>query len=126
MSKFKATIDTFADIPEHVVRGGVINLFNNIVKRTPVDTGRARGNWFTSISAPSRQVTESTSEAASYAGVSNYVSTWDVSKPIYITNNLPYIMRLEYGSSKQAPAGWVRNTTSQFQKIFENAARGAK
>ena len=35
----------------------------------------------------------------------------------YITNNLPYIMRLEFGYSKQAPAGMARITVDRFQTI---------
>ena len=42
---------------------------------------------------------------------------------IYLVNNLPYAVRLEYGWSKQAPAGMVRITAAEFQSIVDDAAR---
>ncbi len=126
MSNFKLAIDNFAEIPEKVIRGGTLNLFNNIVIGTPVDTGRARGNWFTSISSPSNAVRSATNEQASISDANITVSTWDVSDSIHITNNLPYIMRLEYGYSKQAPSGWVRKSVARFQDVFDKEARKYK
>jgi hypothetical protein len=35
----------------------------------------------------------------------------------YITNNVPYIDRLERGSSKQQPSGMVRVTVLEFRPI---------
>jgi hypothetical protein len=126
MSKFKLAIDNFAEIPEKVVRGGTLNLFNNIIKGTPVDTGRARGNWFTSISAPSKAVSSSTSAQSSVSSLNSTVSVWDVRDSLHITNNLPYITRLEYGYSKQAPSGWVRQAVVRFQDAFDKEARKYK
>jgi hypothetical protein len=40
----------------------------------------------------------------------------------YLTNNLPYAMRLEYGWSRQAPAGMVAITVVEYQTIVRNAA----
>lgn len=126
MSDFKLAIDNFSKIPEKVIRGGTLNLFNNIVIGTPVDTGRARGNWFTSASSPSNAVRSATDEQASLSDVSRTVSTWDVRDSLHITNNLPYIMRLEYGYSKQAPSGWVRKSVAKFQDAFDKEARKYK
>jgi hypothetical protein len=39
----------------------------------------------------------------------------------YIANNLPYIEELEYGSSKQAPAGMVRVNFARVQKNLADA-----
>ena len=44
----------------------------------------------------------------------------------YITNNVPYIMRLEYGSSKQAPAGMARITVAKWQRIVDGAVGAVK
>src|SRR5712672_706393 len=41
----------------------------------------------------------------------------------YLTNNLPYAQRLEYGWSRQAPHGMVGVTMVEFQTIVRNAAR---
>ena len=44
----------------------------------------------------------------------------------YITNNLPYAERLEYGYSQQAPAGMVRVTAARFRELLARAARGVR
>ncbi len=43
---------------------------------------------------------------------------------IYLANSLPYIRRLEYGWSKQAPAGMVRGTVGEFQQAIDKALKG--
>jgi hypothetical protein len=41
----------------------------------------------------------------------------------FLTNNLPYALRLEYGWSKnQAPAGMVGLAVAEFQSIVRDAA----
>lgn len=101
------------------------DLFGRIVRKTPVDTGRARASWNISVNQADRSVTESvrvTSEAGLKKGLikravkaavtaskmhdlrSLQVNPGDT---IWISNNLPYIVTLEEGHSKQAPAGMV-------------------
>lgn len=79
-----------------------LTLINKVSLRTPVDTGRARANWFLAEGAPRIETTESTTpedhNAVSLTGRS----------VIFITNSLPYIVPLEYGHSKQAPYGMLR------------------
>jgi hypothetical protein len=43
----------------------------------------------------------------------------------YLTNNLPYGERLEYGYSKQAPSGMVRITLAEYEKILRLEASKA-
>jgi len=47
---------------------------------------------------------------------------------IYITNNLPYICKLEYGSSKQAPNGMVgltmNNISNNIDKFIKESEQG--
>ena len=52
------------------------------------------------------------------------VQHWECQGSLFFTNNLPYILRLEYGhSKKQAPLGWVRDTVSRFQKMVDSVVR---
>lgn len=44
-------------------------------------------------------------------------------KTIWITNCVPYAVRLEYGHSKQAPQGMVRLTAQRFQSFLGEAVR---
>jgi hypothetical protein len=45
---------------------------------------------------------------------------------IYLTNNLPYIKKLEYGSSQQAPRGMARVTIADFERIVQAKAYQAR
>lgn len=91
---------------EVVAQKLTIDGWGKLVKRTPVDTGRARASWAISVSEP-------------YSGPpllpGNYtepnapdVSAIDGTTAIFITSNLPYMEALEEGHSGQAPHGMVR------------------
>lgn len=101
------------------VRKIALELFSRVILRSPVDTGRFRGNWMVAIgNIPSGTLdledktgTATVSKAtAATAGV----KAGDV---IYLVNNLPYAQRLEDGYSGQAPAGMVGLTVQEFQQV---------
>jgi len=79
---------------------------------TPIKTGWASANWWLSTGTPATANGGKYDPSAllsreSSSGV-NDVFAWTPEKgPIYITNNVPYITRLNNGYSKQAPAGYV-------------------
>ena len=99
--------------------------FRNIIKGTPVDTGRARNNWFLTIVTPSAKVVNGEGFPAKPK-----IPKRVLNNKLFFTNNLPYIEVLEYGGypkqdlsagptvsktrktsggfSIQAPGGWVR------------------
>lgn len=90
----------------------LLDITTGVILNTPVDTGRARGNWFASVGSPARGTTDRVDPtgaqaiaAAQSAIVRGPGNVW------YLTNNLPYIARLEYdGYSSKAPQGMVRLT----------------
>ncbi|MCK9532605.1 MAG: HK97 gp10 family phage protein [Gammaproteobacteria bacterium] len=88
-----------------------------IISRTPRDTGRAKGNWIPTISIPSSDITDNTDEAMAKSQ-SNLVASQSAGKVFYIANNLPYIVPLEYGWSKQAPGGMVRLTIQEIKSFI--------
>lgn len=93
-----------------IFRKIIIDLDTRVVLDTPVDTGRARGNWFPSLNAPSDQVDESASDRSGSKAVGEATSTAQRAKIgdiAWLTNNLPYILPLENGHSGQAPDGMV-------------------
>ena len=114
-------------------------LYSSIVKKTPVDTGRARGNW--NISVGHDDTIASTRTKPQYKSVDE-VPKVEGDEPIYISNNLPYITKLEYGGypnppkkgngktvngySKQAPEGMVGVTLANNENIFNSAVRSVK
>lgn len=91
----------------------IINVHGNLVKDTPRDTSWAANNWLPAIGSPARQVVGSpespTLGASTSAGTLATVAlTYEFRQgPVYISNNVPYIRKLNEGSSKQAPAGFV-------------------
>lgn len=102
-------------------RAIVFNLFKEPIKKTPVDTGRAKGNWFVTSGAPSTSI--NTKDQKTVLGSVDPHSQQQLKLVTdefgvdFLTNNLPYIGRLEYGYSDQAPAGMIRTTLRQFIKI---------
>lgn len=87
------------------------DVLSGVVSMTPVDKGRAKGNWFISLGAPRvdyewGRLDPSGNETIS-AGTQVIDQLQDYGA-IYLTNNLPYILPLEKGHSRQAPAGMVR------------------
>jgi len=106
---------------EEVMRATALELFSSVIKDTPVDTGRARGNWQASIGSPEDGETNAT-ESAALAKVRSVSNGWSIGEVIWLTNNLPYIRRLEYGYSQQAPGGMVRKNVARIQRIVKAEA----
>ncbi|MNJ35746.1 hypothetical protein D3C77_305010 [compost metagenome] len=101
----------FVDVCEENIKQRVrviaMAMLNEIVLRSPVDTGRFRGNNIISITTPVRTSGEAMDRsggptiqrgAASLSGLEPFTQ-------VFIQNNLPYAEVLEKGHSKQAPAG---------------------
>jgi len=116
MTSFSLDVKKFAEKAQKDADAAIskicLDLLSDIVLNTPVDTGRARANWFTSIGAPSTATVEHEG-AQSAAGVAISRSLDAVASAprniFWISNNLPYIYRLEFEQwSKQAPSGMVR------------------
>ena len=110
------------------IRATLFEVSTAIIKDTPADTGRARGNWQASVG---RGATGDVSvgsvrsgEAKAIADVDQTVSV-AVGDLYYLTNNLPYIERLEYGWSKQAPGGMVRKNMQNFNRLFVKNLKAA-
>jgi hypothetical protein len=82
-----------------VFRKTALEVEKRVVIRTPVDTGRARAGWGLAMQGKFTAV---------------------------LANNVPYIVKLEYGHSKQAPAGMVRPTLAEFSNIVSVATTEAK
>ena len=101
------------------VRKIALELFSRVILRSPVDTGRFRGNWQVAVgSVPSGTLElddkTGTATVAKVDAVAAGVGAGDI---IYLVNNLPYAQRLEDGYSGQAPAGMVGLTVQEFQQI---------
>ncbi len=90
------------------VRRAAIRADAVAIERTPVDTGRAQGNWIVSVGNPDTTVYEEgqANAASALSQAASVIQNWK-SGTIFISNSLPYIGRLEDGYSAQAPNGMV-------------------
>ncbi|WP_241595989.1 HK97 gp10 family phage protein [Rosenbergiella epipactidis] len=87
-------------------------LLADIVGRSPVDTGRFKGNNQVSIGAPDYSQLEALDPEGGLT-IQRGAAVIAKGKPfsvIYIQNNLPYAEPLENGHSKQAPTGVYANS----------------
>lgn len=89
------------------VRVIAIALLNEIVLRSPVDTGRFRGNNIVSVGAPvyTSTVNVDPTGAETIQNGVREVTGLEPYTQVFIQNNLPYAGPLEDGHSQQAPAG---------------------
>lgn len=128
MSKFTLDIQAFVSKakknPETVMRSVSLKLFSAIIKASPVDTGRFRGNWQTTGVTPATGLIAGVDPTGNKAV--NSAATFITNAPGWdtftLTNNLPYAERLEYGWSKQAPVGMVRVNIARFQQLINEEA----
>nr|WP_047280511.1 HK97 gp10 family phage protein [Pseudomonas lundensis] len=103
----------FADVVEEDltkrVRTIALAMLQEIVLRSPVDTGRFRNNNIVSIVSPVYASTVETdaSGAGTISRGSAAMSGLEPYTTVFIQNNLPYAQRLEDGHSKQAPPGGI-------------------
>lgn len=107
-----------------VIRKIALDLFKRVISKSPVDTGRFKGNWqvaIGSIPAGTLEVDDKAGSAtiAKADAVALGLKAGDV---IYLVNNLPYSRRLEYGHSKQAPTGMVRTSVQEYGAVVTKAA----
>lgn len=103
-----------------VVRGVQLRSLQAVSSGTPVDTGFARGGWQPTIGAAAtklRPAPASRGEARSI-GITGFAAnnakalqlsvSYQLSQgPVFLTNAVPYIERLNEGSSAQAPSKFV-------------------
>ena len=110
---------------DKVVRKISLDLMRDLVMGTPVDTGHARSNWFVGTNRDGGiDKAMAKNGSPSFARAAQFATALRAGGVFYITNNLPYIMRLEYGHSKvQAPLGWVRSTVANWQKTVDRVVR---
>lgn len=104
-------------------------IVGDLAYKTPVDTSQALSNWIVTLDSASTQKiaphypgVQGSSQRASAAETINAARSVLRNKkpgqPIFITNNLPYIRRLNDGYSGQAPAGFVERAVLIGRKML--------
>ena len=104
-----------------VVRGIAFGLAGNIVLNTPVDTGRARGNWICTTDKLVKKKTDVLDKIGedTLNRIAVELEDYDVAvtQNIYLSNTLFYIVMLKYGWSQQSPGGMMRLALVNFKGI---------
>jgi hypothetical protein len=121
-------VEKAGDRADLVVRKVALDLMTKVVMKSPVDTGRFRGHWMAGINSVPGGLTGRLDKAGTgtIASASATIAGAKAGDRVYLANNLPYAVRLEYGHSKQAPAGIVRTTVDEFQAAVNRAAAEAQ
>jgi len=110
------------------IRKVILDGLTNLIRQSPVDTGRFKANWSTSVTAiesgevdmaGSKTPLNEKSSPVDFARSIKGVSIYRLGQTMFLHNNLQYALALEYGSSKQAAKGWVRNTAITMQKKLD-------
>ena len=107
-----------------VIRRVALDIFHRVIVKSPVDTGRFKGNWQVAIgSIPAGTVEiDDKDGTATISKVDAETLKLKAGETIYLVNNLEYARPLEYGHSRQAPSGMVRTTLSEFPQVVQTAA----
>lgn len=99
------------------IKATAFTMYSSLIKATPVDTGRAKANWQISFDTPETGTTEDIDKTRkggiSTKSLSRGAAVLDGNKQkyptVWISNNLPYILVLNEGTSTQAPAKFVES-----------------
>jgi hypothetical protein len=135
VGKFASDIEAFCraslDKCDLTTRMIALEVFRRVIMKTPVDTGRARGNWMCTIGVPAEAIAQGDDwlkgqlagdfdklGGTTIQAAADEVMAWNPREvAVFLTNNLPYIQALEDGHSGQAPSGMVAVTLAEFDGI---------
>jgi len=106
-----------------ITRLATLELFRGVILATPVDKGRARGGWTTSVGAPAASPDRLDPSGGSAVAEVVEKTPEGAGQVTYLSNDLPYIMALEEGSSKQAPEGMVKRNMDRVERMVDAAIR---
>lgn len=145
--QLKAAVDRINGHAERTTYAYIVNMFNEIQTGGPYGPGTpvanprwwkvprkhtggyARANWFASLGTPLETVldealagAEGADAAAREALIRNAesVALFRLGDSAFLTNSAPYINRLEFGWSQQAPTGMVREALRHAEDILRD------
>lgn len=94
---------------------------------TPVDTGRARWGWQCTINAPSQELPpEGDYTFPDVLSRTAELNEFTIADTIFIANSVPYVLKLNAGSSKQAPARFIEKAVARGGKAAIIALKNNK
>lgn len=92
------------------VRGVTLGLFRGVILGSPVDEGRFRGNWQTSVGQPAEGTLDQVDKSGAAAIAAILANMGGAGSQTWMTNNLPYSEVLEFGEYPNPPkrGTWVK------------------
>ena len=130
--------DAEKEVGTKVLRALALDFIRRVIEKTPVDFGRARAGWTSfavslgrspriaagsgkgrapgvTTSGKGLRLSASEEQAQGLKEGSFRQNLKGSSQFIELINGVPYIVHLEFGSSRQAPAGMMRVTFKEMQ-----------
>lgn len=115
-----------------VAVSAALSIIDDLSNITPVDTSKAVSNWQVTLGSKTDArlnphypgeygSTKSPSSKATRDNARNVLQSKKPGVTIYISNTLPYILELNEGSSRQAPAGFVQRSVLIGRKFVRKA-----
>lgn len=133
-NRLEKLADFLPAIANDIVKAYVPELAADLADATPVDTSTALSNWQVSINNPQRDFIDAHNYGA--FGSTAFVSIMDTyqlakiaaepgrpGQSYWLSNNAPYIIDLNQGSSKQAPAMFIEKTIALSIKKIQPIAK---
>jgi hypothetical protein len=149
MKDFSSQIADFAkkakNSMDEQVRGITFALFSSVINSTPVGNrelwaanqarkerglpplpkgyagGRLRNNWAVSIGAPADSP-DAPPDPSGQASLEELSKIGGAGTVTFMSNSLPYALPVEYGHSKQSPAGMVRVNLARIEQIIDEVS----
>lgn len=117
----RIVLNTLDEFTEDLITQLTLQVTRELVADTPVDTGWARSNWIPSIGSPvtspsgskesrDRVIIDTSSQQE---GLSRVTTSYHLPSLVFVSNNVPYISKLNNGSSRLAPSGYVQTAISK-------------
>ena len=138
----KKICDRAGDKAELVVRRAALELYGQMIERSPVGNpdlwkspatsgyvgGRFKNNWQVGIGSIDTRTNRGVDDSGSGAITSGNAAlkAWTPGKTIFLSNSMPYAYRLETGWSKQAPSGMVKLSIQNYSEAIRKAATALK
>lgn len=113
---------------DYVHRSIGMQLFTAIVYDTPVAEGIARGGWYTGVGFPAMggPLRADPTGQKVIAEMQKIIMSAHYDDVLFFTNNVEYIIPLEYGWSRQSPEGMVRINVARMESIVKESVAEAR
>lgn len=135
----KKISEEFNGTAAELLQGVCVSMSTSVIDMTPVGNsdlwktkykpknyvgGRLRGNWQAEIGSPAAGELDAIDAGGekTKGNAARKAAKMGIGDIFFLTNNMPYALVVEKGSSTQAPKGMVGVTLTRFQRIVKKEA----